>query len=639
MFSLVGLLLVAVGYFQAETLNALRAYVRGESNWAKAQKDAVFYLQQYALTGEQANWQRYLKALENPKANYQIRLILQSENPDLINVRQWFIAASNHPDDIDGMIRFFLRFEHFPYMQQAIEKWEQGDQLIVKLEALGEKLRAAKQTDDQEKLITLLNQLTELNAQLTKVESEFSQALTEGALWVKKVLTWSEVLLLLITLVPVFFIAYRIIVQIAAIEQAMQISDQRFRGLSQSSMMGIIGWRSDGKVLDANDAFLEMLGYSQQDVEDGTLSWRKTTPKEYWADDDNALYEISINGVCKPFEKEFIHKDGHRVPVLLGAVSLDDDNETGICFFIDLTEKKRAEEQVRLSATVFDATNNGILVCDNDQTIVAVNNAFCRMTKFTEQDIVGKQASEFIAEKFSDNETFELKRSLKKHGRWSTDNKLLTNNGQPIDIQLSVNAVGSESEQVSHYALVFIDISERIEAEKKLIQAAHYDFLTGLANRILFTDRHKKAIHRAKRHNKKVALLFFDLDNFKPINDQYGHNVGDELLIVIGNRLEQTIRESDTIARLGGDEFAILLEDVVELDAVTIVAQKVIDIVNQPVEIDGVTMQVGCSLGISVFPEDSETTVQMISNADSAMYDAKHSGRNRFRFFKQSSSD
>ncbi|PWK49310.1 sensor domain-containing diguanylate cyclase [Pleionea mediterranea] len=576
--------------------------------------------------------------MENPKANNRIRRILQSEDPDLSEARQWFLAANNHPDDIDGMIRFFLRFEKFPYMKQAIKKWEQGDGLILKLEKLGEQLRHAKQTENSARLITLLSQLAELNAQLTQVENEFSHALTEGALWVKKVLTWSEILLLMITLIPAFFIAYRIIIQISTIEKALQTSDQRFRGLSQSSMMGIIGWRFDGTILDANDAFLDMIGYSQQDLKEGRINWRKTTPKEFWDADDNALDEINKDGVCKPFEKEFMHKEGHRVPVLIGAVSLDDNNESGICFFIDLTDKKLAEEQMRLSATVFNATNNGILVCDTKKKIVAVNSAFCNMSGFKEKQILGMKAEEFIADKLSSSQKTSMDQSLKKIGRWSIDNKLITNSGAHVDIQLSVNAVMSDTETITHYALIFIDISERIESEKKLIKAAHYDFLTGLANRILFTDRHKKALLRAKRNNQKVALLFFDLDNFKPINDQYGHNVGDELLIIIGSRLEKTIRESDTIARLGGDEFAILLEDVVELDAVTFVAQKVIDIVNQPVEIDGVTMQVGCSLGISVFPEDSDSTVQMISNADSAMYDAKNNGRNRYSIYKKSDS-
>ena len=201
----------------------------------------------------------------------------------------------------------------------------------------------------------------------------------------------------------------------------------------------------------------------------------------------------------------------------------------------------------------------------------------------------------------------------------------------PVD--LSVNQVKDESENVSHYVIVIVDISERKMAEDRLQKMAHFDHLTGLSNRAMFSVQFRKALLRAKRNQSNLALLFFDLDDFKPINDQYGHETGDHLLKEIANRLQTNLRQNDSVARFGGDEFVIVLEALENTIDAGNIAQKIINLVNEPVTIGELKLQVGCSIGISLYPSDSDQPEVLLRYSDIAMYAAKASGRNGYYFF------
>jgi diguanylate cyclase (GGDEF)-like protein len=177
---------------------------------------------------------------------------------------------------------------------------------------------------------------------------------------------------------------------------------------------------------------------------------------------------------------------------------------------------------------------------------------------------------------------------------------------------------------------VFNDVTELKEAEEKLTRLAHHDPLTGLPNRNLFFDRLEHALHDAKRHGRIFALLYLDLDKFKPINDTLGHEFGDQALREVSQRLNKTLRSDDTVARVGGDEFIIILNGLPDSAATEPLAEKVVKAVLAPLKMGSLTHQLGASVGISMFPRDGKDMDTLICQADKAMYAAKKSGGNGY---------
>lgn len=633
LFVLLGLLLLGLAYLQSNAMNSVRSYVRGEGLWAKAQKDAAFYLQSYARTSADGDYRLYLDALEVPLGDKAARLMLQSDEPDIERIVVALRAGMNHPDDIPGLIRFFLYFQHFPYMRDAIAVWTRADQLIVELQRLGERIRHARMAGDPARLNELLTQLDQLNWRLADLENEFSLVLGEGARWVKQTVMLLSLALVAGLMIPVLRITRRIIVDIEKTEKELRVSEKRFRSLYESNLLGILDWHGDGRVLDANDAFLEMLGYDQQDLAAGRVNWRALTPEDGRERDARALAEIGETGSCRPFEKEFFHKDGQRVQVFLGAALLDGDHERGICFVIDHSERRRAETQLRLAATVFDASSEGIMITDQHLRILAINKAFCKMSGYPESDLLGQSPQPLRSGLMSEDFYRQMTATLSEKGCWRGDVMDRKRNGEILPARLSINAVSDADGAVSHYVAIYTDISEQKAAEDQLRKLAHHDFLTGLPNRNLLSDRIAQAVKGARRRDARFAVLFFDLDRFKPVNDAYGHEVGDRLLQGIAERLGGILRDHDTLARLGGDEFVLLVEELRDREGAGEVAAKVVSTINSPFDINGHRIEVGCSVGISLFPEDGQDVFDLVHRADQAMYEAKSTGSNRYCYF------
>jgi diguanylate cyclase (GGDEF)-like protein/PAS domain S-box-containing protein len=205
-------------------------------------------------------------------------------------------------------------------------------------------------------------------------------------------------------------------------------------------------------------------------------------------------------------------------------------------------------------------------------------------------------------------------------------------NGEEFPMEMSV----SEMRLGGHRYFIGItrDITDRKRAEKKIAHLAHYDYLTDLPNRALFLDVLGHSIALAKRNKHKVAILFLDLDGFKKINDAHGHDAGDLLLKEVAVRLKETVRGSDAVARVGGDEFIIVLDNINSEDNVALVAHKINVALLAPFEVNGQPCQVGGSIGISMFPQDSKDSEQLIKLADDAMYMAKQSGKNSYKFYR-----
>ncbi len=286
----------------------------------------------------------------------------------------------------------------------------------------------------------------------------------------------------------------------------------------------------------------------------------------------------------------------------------------------------------RLAAMVLENTNEGMIITDAKMTIVALNSAFSAITGYSEDEAVG-QTPRLLQSGRQDKAFYQaMWATLTAEGQWAGEVWNRRKNGEVYPEWLNISAVKNQSGLVTHYVGAFSDISVLKAKEERLRQLAHFDGLTGLANRLLFRDRFEQAIAQARRAHHKVAFFYIDLDNFKPVNDTYGHDTGDTVLQISAQRLTQTIREVDTACRLGGDEFGIILHDIKQTEDASIVAERVIQAIAKPIVVNDVDVVLGCSIGIGVYPDNGKELDSLVKLADTAMYCAKQAGKNQYRF-------
>jgi diguanylate cyclase (GGDEF)-like protein/PAS domain S-box-containing protein len=300
----------------------------------------------------------------------------------------------------------------------------------------------------------------------------------------------------------------------------------------------------------------------------------------------------------------------------------------------ELTERKRAQEGLRLAAIVLSMVEEAVIVTDADNNIISVNPAFSTITGYSANEVLGKNPRIFSSGKHSPEFYHEMWETMLATGTWRGEIWDRRKNGEFYIKWLSIKLVRNEAGELTHYMAVFTDISERKQAEERMQHLAHHDSLTGLPNRTLFNDRLQQSIAKAKRDKTRLALMFLDLDKFKPVNDTYGHAVGDLLLKEVAKRLHECIkRESDTAARLGGDEFVLLLPSIATAEYARLVADKVLRSLAQPFELACHTLNISVTIGIAIYPEDGKNELILTKNADIAMYYAKAAGRNNAMVF------
>lgn len=294
--------------------------------------------------------------------------------------------------------------------------------------------------------------------------------------------------------------------------------------------------------------------------------------------------------------------------------------------------KVRANKRLRQAAAAFAATRDGIVITDLAPRILAVNRAWCEITGYSEAEALG-QNPRILQSGRHDRAFYQtFWASLREAGHWQGEIWNRRKNGEIYAQWLSVSTVYDEHGQPSNYVGVLTDLSQLKSVEQKLEHLAHHDILTDLPNRLLLQVRLAAALEHAHRSPQRLALLFLDLDRFKDVNDSLGHPTGDALLIEVARRLRKRLREEDLLARIGGDEFVVLLEDIESPDHAATVAREVIERLNEPFSIDGQTLFVGASIGISLYPDDAQDATELIQHADAALYQAKQEGRNTYRF-------
>ncbi len=299
----------------------------------------------------------------------------------------------------------------------------------------------------------------------------------------------------------------------------------------------------------------------------------------------------------------------------------------------DITERKLAEDSQRIAAEAIDNVMEGILVVDTAGVIEFANPAFFSATGYKPSDVIGRHLSFLKSEKHSDAFYQQIWRSLKMNGLWRGEVWSNRKSGESYPQWLSVTGIKDKSGMVTHYVGASRDITLIKEAEEEIKYQAYHDPLTHLPNRLLFRDRLQHAIARALRKKGRIAVLFIDLDHFKNFNDSLGHTFGDHLLQVVAEKFVSCVREGDTVARIGGDEFTVIMEDIGSDEDVVVVANKLIGIFDEHINVNGENVYLGASIGISIYPDDGEDVESLTKLADTAMYSVKDEGRNGYRFF------
>lgn len=296
---------------------------------------------------------------------------------------------------------------------------------------------------------------------------------------------------------------------------------------------------------------------------------------------------------------------------------------------------KENRERLRQAAAVFDCTREGVLVTDTQGLIVHVNRAFMEITGYQCEDVMGQRPSLFKSGRHSAHFYQQMFQALESTGEWSGEIWNRRKSGEVYPQWQTIRVIHDDQGQVSHYVAVFSDISAMKNSEHELAHLAHHDPLTDLPNRLLFTDRAEQALASAQVHKRGCALLLMDLDHFKIINDSLGHNVGDQLLKLVAERLSGLFGPGVTLARLGGDEFAVLAESCPQVVQAAALAQRMLNAMKAPFIFDGNQLFISASIGISLFPSDALSAEQLLRNADSALFKAKSAGREGYALYTE----
>lgn len=406
----------------------------------------------------------------------------------------------------------------------------------------------------------------------------------------------------------------------------------------QSSGAGVWSWDIAGERFDADAQMYALLGYQP-----GEIALDHQTFMTLLHPDDLRHLRAALRPVLKAQSAQFVfehrmrHKDGSwRWLAARAQVVERDANGRALRLTgtdVDRSDSKRAEEQQRIAAVAF-ASSAAMLIAAADQTILRVNAAFEALSGYTAAEVVGQRSNIMKSGRQSTEFYRQMWAALNgPSGHWEGELWNRRKDGTVFPDWLAITAVRDPQGQVTHYVAVHSDITLRKRSDEEIRKLAFYDPLTGLPNRRLLQDRLEQARATLARHGQLCVVLFMDLDHFKQLNDSHGHALGDELLITVARRLQDCVREGDTVARIGGDEFVVALTQLgrdapAALASARVVANKICDTLRQPVELSGVSWQVSVSVGLVLVQDAKQSVEDMLKTADAAMYAAKAAGRN-----------
>ncbi|MDH5764861.1 MAG: EAL domain-containing protein [Gammaproteobacteria bacterium] len=330
------------------------------------------------------------------------------------------------------------------------------------------------------------------------------------------------------------------------------------------------------------------------------------------------------------------HKDNTNIYTRISLTPMFDDQDQyrgAVLEVVDDTDHRKQDIRLRLLSSAVEQSATLVVITDDMGVIQYVNPRFCALTDYKNDEIIGQNVKVLRSAAFKAAELADVWKAIVSGNDWQGEVSTKMKNGDTFWSLMSISPIKDEQNKISHFVAVGEDITQLKMAQSQIEQLAYVDSLTGLANRVLFRDRIEQILKNIARNQSEAALLYLDLDQFKRINDSLGHDVGDALLMHVADRLRDCVRHQDTVARMGGDEFVILLTNIDGVAGATLVARKILDIMNQPIRLLSHEMIVTPSIGITMAPADSLNADILLKNADLAMYKAKTQGRNNYQFF------
>ncbi|WDE14221.1 EAL domain-containing protein [Thalassomonas haliotis] len=298
-------------------------------------------------------------------------------------------------------------------------------------------------------------------------------------------------------------------------------------------------------------------------------------------------------------------------------------------------QRRLATEKLELAEQVFNESSEAIIICDAQKHIIRVNPAFTELTGYSFDEVFGNQPGKYLSVKENSDCYYALWSTIQAQGAWHGEMDNRRKNGEEyVSWQMAKSVVGEDNE-LQQYIFIINDITEKKRAEEKIYQLAHNDAITQLPNRIAFHQQLESAMSEAMKSGDRLAVMFIDLDNFKLINDTSGHPVGDELLQQVARRFEQAAGESAMVSRFGGDEFTVMLPVINGIESVATLAQALLDALKPPFRLTCCEATTSASIGIGIYPDNSDEISTLLSCADNAMYRAKESGRSGYQFYTE----
>ncbi|MFT3847269.1 MAG: EAL domain-containing protein [Propionivibrio sp.] len=418
-------------------------------------------------------------------------------------------------------------------------------------------------------------------------------------------------------------------------EARLRESEANFRMLVESAPMGIALISDCGRFVLINAAFSRMFGYDLCDVPDVAAWLQRTIPDRECREEAMHCWQAQTEGPAGATEGRRLFRlrraDGQYREIELVAERLPDQRL--LVTFADVTERRLDEARLQRAAKVFSHAREGIIITDAAGTIVEVNDTFTRITGYTHDESVG-QTPRILKSGIQGPEFYDaMWQSLAQKGFWYGELWNRGKHGELYAALTNITAVCDADGKTQNYVALFTDITQIKAYQRQLEHVAHYDALTSLPNRVLLADRLQRAMIQSQRRGLSLAVLYLDLDGFKPVNDHFDHGVGDRLLVAIAQSMKEALRDGDTISRIGGDEFVAVLVDLEQEYDCFPVLQRLLEAASNPFFIDGNRLQVSASIGVTFFPRDGADADQLMRHADQAMYQAKQSGKNRYHVF------
>ncbi len=605
---------LAWGVLQVQV--TLAGFLNSESVWSKAQKQAVIDLDSYAVRGDARDLESYRHNYDVLAADRWGRDAIISGHYDKARVHQVFVQGNMLPAAESGMTFMMAHFSSAPYMASAIGAWRSTDGDLARLDAIAGELQRAYATGgpSQAEIDRQRDRIAAINQEIAPRSDRFAQQMVRGAVWLGRALFFAVLLAILLVALLWLGMARRVLDRIRG-------SEERYRLLFESAVVAIvIVDETSGRILETNQQASEWTGYAPE-VLVGMRFDDLFVPGSM-QQVGNALQAVlcGVGDAQRPVEIEVSHSLWGRLPVRQVIVR-------------DISERVTLERERRVASEALASIAEGVIIADAERRVISVNTAQVEITGFTAQMLEGRRFDELRRMPDGMPLPASIWAGIASGGNWGGEVLGQYVDGSTYPEQLSISAIRDAQRQVLHYVAVFSNIQALKVHRRRLEHMASHDTLTGLYNRPEFERRVEGAIAAATRTRTATAVLFVDLDAFKIVNDSYSHAIGDRFLQKVAERIGRQLGEGDAAGRIGGDEFTVLLGNIGLRDDAGAVAERLLASLAEPIVVEDCELSLTASIGIAGYPLDGADAATLIANADAAMYAAKNSERNTFRFY------